>query len=177
MTGNLLQQLVALGLPWLWEQRDLHRVDSRELSAEEKLAFRAYYEDATLDNVRLATVEYISNPPFYTDLQSSGYPTLDISGAAGVAYIDCIVVRKSINQQSAWWNSLLFHELVHIVQFEVLGPRRHLEVYLRGWIENGYRYDSIPIEEQARRLEARFSGQGPPFSVREAVEAGLADLM
>jgi hypothetical protein len=169
--------MLELGLPWLWEQRNLHRADSRELSAQERLAFQGYYGDGTLDRVRLATVERISNPSFYSQLQSSGYPTLDVSFAAGMAFVDCVVVRRSINQDSAWWRSLLFHELVHVVQFEVLGPERHLELYLRGWMENGYRYDSIPFEEQARQLEARFNGHEPPFPVREAVETGLAELL
>jgi hypothetical protein len=177
MADDLLHHLVEIGLPWLWEQRNLHIAHSRRFSAEERLVLQDYYDHRTLGTVRLATVDRISNPSFYHELKASGNPTLDISGAAGIAFIDCVVVRKTFQQGLASWNSILFHELVHIVQFDILGPRRHLELYLLGWMENGYRYHSIPFETQARRLEARFNRHEPPFSVREIVERELASMM
>jgi len=173
MAHDLLHNLVEIGLPWLWEQRNLYIRNSRRLSAQESQALQAYYDQQTLSKARVATVDRISNPSFYDELKASGTPTLDISGAAGIAFIDCIVVRETIQQNSASWNSILFHELVHVVQFDILGPRRHLELYLRGWIENSCQYHSIPFETQAQRLEARFNKHEPPFSVKEIVEGEL----
>ena len=176
MSHELLNYLVQMGLPWLWDQRNLHIADSRRLSAEERLVLKGYYDQRVLGKVRVATVDRISNPPFYADLKESGQPTLDISGAAGIAFIDCVVIRKTHQKHPSTWNSILFHELVHITQFDILGPERHLELYLRGWMDNGYQYHLIPMETQAQRLETRFNRKEPPFSVREIIEQELKGI-
>jgi len=176
MVDDLLPYLMEIAGPWLQEQRNLYIADSRPLSGDERAALRDYYDDRILDKVRVAAVDRISNPSFYSDLKASGNPVLDISGAAGIALIDCIVVKKALQRDFSSWISLLFHELVHVVQFDILGPRRHLELYLRGWAENDFQYHSIPFEVQARKLEARFNRREPPFSVREVIRRDLADM-
>ncbi|MCX5998648.1 MAG: hypothetical protein NTU41_03410 [Chloroflexi bacterium] len=169
--------LTELSYPWLWEQRTLHRAGSRQLSEQERLVLRAYHDGRILDTVRVALVDRLSNPPFYDDLKKEGHPVLDISGAIGVAFIDCIVICRQCSQDVKSWMSVLFHELVHIVQFDILGPRRHLELYLRAWVENGYQYYGHPLEMQAQRLEARFSRHDPPFSVRDLLEPELREMI
>jgi len=174
---ELVPYLVEISHPWLWEQRNLHLADSRQLSSDEKLLLRGYYDGRTVDTVRLATVDHISNPPFYAELKEAGNPVLDIAGAAGIAFIDCIVIRRIFEQDPTSWISILFHELVHVVQFEILGSRRHLELYIRTWAENGYQYHGIQLEAQAHKLEARFNRHEPPFSVREVVERELRGMV
>lgn len=170
---HLLPYLVEQALQWLWEQRDLHMVNARPLSDHERLLLQDYYDSSILDRVRLATAERISNPTFYGELTESGYPVLDLSGSAGITFIDCVVIRRVFHQDPPAWISILFHELVHVVQFGILGPRKHVESYLRGWAQNGYQYHRIPFEMQAHKLEARFDRHEPPFSVREVVEQEL----
>ena len=177
MDEAILQQMMELGLPWLWEQRNLHLARARRLPAEERTALQDYFDHRILGKVRVAAVDRISNPPFYAELKAAGYPTMDISGAMGIAFIDCVVVRKSCQSNPVTWHSVLFHELVHIVQFDILGPEKHLEVYLRGWMDSGYQYPAIPMETQAQRLEARFNRHEPPFSVRDILEQELAGMV
>ena len=168
---GLVDRLVALGLPWLQEQRDLHRRSARKLTKAETQALAGYYDETTLDTVTLAVVDKIANPPFYDDLTAAGTPTFDISGAAGMAFIDCVVVVKAFHDSPSK-DSILFHELVHVVQFQILGPRRHLEIYLRGWVGNGFQYHRIPLEVQAQRLEARYN-RHEMFSVGTVLEEEL----
>ena len=121
----------------------------------------------------MATVDRISNPEFYPELVKSGNPLLDLSGAAGITLVDCIVVLKTFRLDSAARISLLFHELVHTVQYDIMGPRKLIEAYLSSRAENGYRYDRIAFEVQAQRLEARFDRGERPFSVSQEVERDL----
>ena len=51
---------------------------------------------------------------------------------------------------------LLFHELVHVVQFQQLGIENFVRRYLEGWVNHGHAYDRVPLERQAFELEARF---------------------
>ncbi len=45
---------------------------------------------------------------------------------------------------------ILFHELVHLVQCQMLGTERYLDGYVRSWAENGREYRSIAFEDQGR---------------------------
>ncbi|MDM8001278.1 MAG: hypothetical protein QUS33_15145, partial [Dehalococcoidia bacterium] len=95
------------------------------------------------------------------------------SSAASDVYKRQVVVRAF--HDSASWPSILFHEMVHVVQFQILGLRRHLEVYLRSWANNGFQYHRIPLEVQAQRLEARYN-RHERFSVRAVLEQELGKM-
>lgn len=175
--AQLWPQVLEKAHNWLWKQRDLHRAKARRLTDDERLPLQDYYDTQILDTVRVATVDQISNPPFYDELTESGFPILDISRSAGITFVDCIVIRRMFQQHFPSWISILFHELVHVVQFELLGPRTVLEAYLQAWEQNGYQYHDVPFEIQAYRLEARFKRHEPLFSVREVVEQELKGMV
>lgn len=70
---------------------------------------------------------------------------------------------------------LLFHELVHVAQYERLGAARFLWRYFLGWLRGGCRYRRIPLEAHAFDLQARFmEDRGRAFRVAGEVEARLA---
>ena len=169
--------LIERGHRWLLEQRDAFCPGGRTLRGGERLPLQDYYDERVLDGVRLAAVERISNPGFYGEMANEGYPVLDISGASAIAFIDCVLIRSEFQRYPSLWASILFHELVHVVQYDILGSRRTIESYIRSWIGNGFDYQNTPLEAQAERLEARFGRGGPPFSVREVVERELKGLL
>jgi hypothetical protein len=173
---HVLSCLSEIGHRWLWEQRNLHWANGRHLRDKEKQQLSDYYDEVILNKVRINPVEKISNPLFLEELRDTGYPVLDVSGASGMTFVDCLVIRRTFEQHSSIWLSILFHELVHAVQCDILGSRKLVEVYLRGWVENGYQYDAIPLEAQAHRLESRFRSEHRPFSVREVVEEELQPI-
>ena len=173
---DMLPSLVEMGRKWLMEQRDIYHKEARNLSYDEKRRLRGYFDDETLDRVRIATVERISNPLFYDELRESGHPVLDISQSAGMTFNDCIVIRSLFQEFPQIWISILFHELVHVVQYDILGPGRLVELYLHSWAQNEYNYNAISFEEQAQRLEDRFQRGHESFSVRGIVEEELRGI-
>jgi hypothetical protein len=175
--AQLWPQVIEKAHHWLWEQRDLHRAKGRRLTDDERLPLQDYYDTQILDTVRVATADRISNPPFYDELTESGFPILDLSGSAGITFVDCVVIRRMFQQHFPSWISILFHELVHVVQFEVLGSRKVLEAYLEAWEQNGYQYHDVPFEIQAYKLEAIFKRHERLFSVREVVEQELKGMV
>src|ERR1039457_1978430 len=60
-----------------------------------------------------------------------------------------------------------FQELVHVVQWQVLGPKDFLLLYAAGFSEHGYR--RCPLEALAFDHQRRFDGGQPPYSVEEEV--------
>jgi hypothetical protein len=70
-------------------------------------------------------------------------------------------------------DELLFHELVHVVQYAQLGSKEFSVRYVNGFIKSGS-YEGIPLEKQAHELDARFSAdKNQPFSVAEEVRSWI----
>jgi hypothetical protein len=64
---------------------------------------------------------------------------------------------------------LLFHELVHAVQYKHLGLQGFADAYVRGFLTGGS-YEEIPLEKQAYELEGKFSANSAAtFSVEDDV--------
>lgn len=65
---------------------------------------------------------------------------------------------------------LLFHELVHVVQYERLGLPEFVAKYVGGFLSGGS-YEAIPLEMNAYELEARFAtAPARSFSVVDKVQ-------
>ena len=100
----------------------------------------------------------IPDPPFYPQLRRLG---LDFPSPAMTAAITLDYVIASRAPMSL---SLLFHELVHLVQFRLLGVRTFSRLYVRGFLAGGS-YHGIPLERCAFELGHRFETDGQPFDV------------
>ena len=65
---------------------------------------------------------------------------------------------------------MMFHELVHVVQYEKLGLEEFATKYVRGFLGGGS-YEAIPLEMNAYELEARFvAAPANSFLVTDAVQ-------
>jgi len=82
---------------------------------------------------------------------------------AGITFQDVIVHVEPLTKP------LLFHELVHAVQYKHLGLHGFAEYYVRGFLSGGS-YEEIPLEKQAYALEEQFARNSDgPFSVEQDV--------
>ena len=63
--------------------------------------------------------------------------------------------------------SLHFHELVHVVQWQVLRPKDFLLLYAAGLAESGYR--DCALEAMAYDHQRRFDAGDPPYSGKAEV--------
>lgn len=172
--NNLLSYLTQKYHEWLLEQHHLHIVNARPLSSDEQLPLYKYFDKRILNSARIAVVDRISNPAFYGELIKLGISIpIDFTHSAAITLIDCILICRSFSSSPLAWLSILFHELVHVVQYNILGPEKLVELYITGWIQNGYKYENIPFEQQAYKLEGMFNRGISPFSVRQLVKQEL----
>jgi len=148
---------------YIRRQHDHLLEQSRPLSAQQRSRLNPFFASTTLNAVRLVK-EFVPAPPLYRFIRRLGVHTLpELSTIAGITFLDVIVHSERL------LDSLLFHEMVHVVQYEVLGLQRFAECYVRGFLSSGS-YDNIPLETQAYSLGRRFE-QCPreTFSVLEEV--------
>lgn len=168
----MLDFLIQNGKIWVQAQREAHHPRARSLTQAEERELNPFFPASTLQRARVAVVPQIENPSFYSQLPLGIAEPLDFTLAAGVTFDDTILIAQSV--ASPLSSSLLFHELVHVVQYEVLGVAGFVENYVRGWAENNFDYFSIPLEHHAYALQDRFDNA--PTSAFD-VEAEVRRLM
>lgn len=163
-----------LGPLWIAAMRARYGRGRRVLTARERERMAPYFDARLLEGVRVAEVERI-------ELWVSRGIGRWVQGAvgrrggrvaaspAGLTLGDLVLVSGGVADPE----SLLFHELVHVVQFEVLGLAGFAGRYLAEWAAGGGRVDAIPMERDAYELQARFDA-GEVFSVREQVARRLS---
>ena len=88
----------------------------------------------------------------------------DFAHMAAITFVDTIVSHGPFTER------LLFHELVHVVQYEKLGLPEFSTRYVRGFLGGGS-YEAIPLEMNAYKIDSRFTaGPTKPFSVEAEVQ-------
>jgi hypothetical protein len=173
--NDLLQLSLREGPRWVRDQKAAYRSFGWSLSADEKEKLSPFFGQPVVERARIATVPVIPNPDFYTHLQAQGVPIpLDFSQMSGITFDDLILLSGLHAVPPSEQLHLLFHELVHVVQFELAGIDGFVQRYIAGWAQNGFLYERIPFEAQAYALNSRFAAQPDArFSVHAEVAALL----
>lgn len=155
-------------------QRRRFREESAPLGSAERAALQAFFASSVLDSVRVRVLsgDTLDNPSFYRDLVQLGFaPEMlpDFTQMAAVTFVDTVV------SQEAFTGTILFHELVHVVQYAELGVEEFARLYVLGFLSGGS-YRAIPLERNAYDLEARFSNSpSQAFSVAAEVQRWVED--
>ena len=172
---SLPDELTDRAMAWVESQRRRHRPGARPLSPEERSEFEQFFNSRVMDAARIALVPLIENPGFYSELPGLDLAeSLDLTQAVGIAYRDTILISERHLHPHTPWMPLIFHELVHVAQYDLLGPERFMQRYIHGWAENGFSYGAIPLESQAYELQARYQSRpGRPFVVESELRRRL----
>jgi hypothetical protein len=167
--------LIQKGAEWVRAQRDLHRPTARPLTTQEKADFAGFFDAQTLDSARIKNVPVIQNPEFYGQLTALGVQIpVDFTRMAGITFEDTILLSTTQTSGDGPSASFLFHELVHVVQYETLGLQAFVQQYIQGWAQNGFEYAAIPLERDAYELQSRYESlPQEAFSVRAEVRRRL----
>ena len=112
--------------------------------------------------------ERVPNPPFYADLEELGFTGLpNFTTMAAITFDDVVVFHDPLTPQ------LIFHEMVHVVQYRLLGIEEFARLYVRGYLNGGY--DGTPLEVCAYLLDERFIMGSVGFDVVAEVKAWIAE--
>jgi hypothetical protein len=157
------RQLADWVAAYIAEQRAAFHGKARAIGSEHRVVLGPFFPADVLDSVRVVRGR-ASEPAFYSQLRAMGIRNAPpFSDMAGITFQDVVVHIEALTLR------LLFHELVHAVQYKHLGLKGFANAYVSGFL-NGGSYEEIPLEKQAYELEGRFAtNQGAIFSVEEDV--------
>jgi len=138
------------------------------LSMSARIAVAGYFNPVDLDRVRIVLSDPlpISEPPLAAVIRRLGLDFPSVALTAAITFDNVIASRKPMSQ------SLLFHEMVHVCQYRLLGVDAFAQKYVHGFLAGGS-YHGIPLECCAFELEGRFVTGGQVFDVEAEVAAWI----
>lgn len=172
LSVNQVEWIVQQVVSYIGHQRQTYRPGGASLSFGQKTAMPPFFSEPVLDSIRLVVLagQRVNNPPFYGELVQMGFSPVDLPDfveMAAITFVDTVVSHE------AFTDRLLFHELVHVVQYEKLGLEEFASKYVRGFLSGGS-YERIPLEMIAYELDTRFAEMPTSvFSVEDEVQRWL----
>ncbi len=126
----------------------------------------SYFSQDLLSSSKFIIVDRIPMPPLsamgldqFSDFEQGDYD--------GVTYLDSFFVRNHRSGDER----LFFHELIHVIQWKLLGPERFIAMYADGLEKYGYR--NSPLEVMAYTAEDRFVRLVDLFDAEKYVKMNL----
>ena len=167
---GVLQLLVApvsrITHKWIAGERRKHLPNSRPLTLAECSGLASHFSGQCLASARIACIDHIPTPTFVRRAIDHieflrKRVQFDFSAASGMTLGECILIADPHPSVE-----LLFHELVHVEQYRILGMKEFARAYVQGVVDSNFVYENIPLEAAAFELTTRFS-DGESFSVHD----------
>ncbi len=128
-----------------------------------------YYDEQLLASSMVVLVPRVPVPPL-SPMGLDRFRDFEQMDAGGTTYLNTYLVRAGQSHSM----SLHFHELVHVIQWRLLGSEQFLALYADGLERFGYR--KSPLERTAFRLQKTFEPGAQPFSVEAACQKLVREL-
>jgi hypothetical protein len=163
-----LAALLAEAVLWIQKQRDVYLPRSKPLTAEQRAKLLPFFLPENLDRLKIVDVsqtgETIPYPPFYERVRAGGARVVpDAAHMTAIPFIDVAVFNREPTLRT------IFHTLVHVVQFSMVGLETVMKGYFKALDESGL-WIVVPYEEQAYGLDGRFTKDpSSAFSVEAEV--------
>jgi len=169
MTPEDFQKFFPLIDNWIRAALSAHAGTARSVASCGFPRLPLYFTAETLASAKVVIMDRLPVPP----LSSWGltqFASFERRDPDGITYLDTCFLKPHQSKNEA----IHFHELIHVIQWRVLGAERFLRSYADGLERFGYR-DS-PLEVMAYDAEARFVASTDGFDAEELVAENLARL-
>ena len=167
----MISQLVSMVEDYILSSRKKYAPQAVPLTDAQRSAMQPFFSAAILDTARLCVLRgtRVSNPSMYPMAKMMGIRNLpDFAEMTAITFVDVIVSHQEFT------DALLFHELVHVVQYAQMDMKEFAARFVNGFIQGGS-FEEIPMEKMAHELEGRFSQGDDPFSVDDEVRQWRAE--
>jgi hypothetical protein len=121
-----------------------------------------YFTEETLTSTKVVLVDPLPIPPL-ASMGLTRFADFERGNFDGITYMDTFFLKPIQSENE----NICFHELVHVVQWRLLGPDRFLLAYANGLDCFGYRQS--PLEAMAYDAEAAFANSTAIFNVEKLV--------
>jgi hypothetical protein len=153
LSPAMVSQLANMVEDYVTSSRKKYAPQAVPLTDAQRGTMQPFFSTAVLDSARLCVLRgtRVSNPSMYPMAKMMGIRNLpDFADMAAITFVDVIVSHQEFT------DALLFHELVHVVQYAQMDLKEFAARFVNGFIQGGS-YEEISMEKMAHALESRFS--------------------
>lgn len=153
---------------WILKTLEQHKSQARPVASYGFTRLPQFYSADTLASTLVVEVPRVPMPPL-ADMGLQEFAAFQNGSYAGITYLNTYFLSAT----EAWDESLHFHELVHVIQWQHLGPDRFLAAYAAGYLlaksqhKDPYR-DNL-LEVMAYDLQAHFHSNGQSGNVEPLI--------
>jgi len=150
MTPEEFQKFYPVLLGWIDVTLRAHAGNTQTVASREFSRLPLYFSADTLASAKVVLVDKLPIPP----LSSWGltrFADFERGTFDGITYLNTFFIKRNDLRNEA----IYFHELIHVVQWRILGPEQFLRSYADGLERFGYR--NSPLEVMAYEAEAAFA--------------------
>ena len=169
MTPEQFQTLYPHVIGWIRQTLQAHSNEAKTVNSFGFPRLARYFSRDLLSSTKVVIVERVPMPPL-SSLGLSQFAEFENGDYDGITYLDTFFVKRG----SASAERLYFHELIHVVQWRLLGPERFLAMYADGLEKLGYRQS--PLEAMAYNSEALFCQSNESFNAEALVANELSRM-
>lgn len=150
MTPETFEKLYPVVDSWIQSTLAAHARQKRAVASCGFPRLPNYFRSETLASSKVVLVEQLPVAP----LSSMGLPQFaqfERGNFNGITYLNTFFLKPAVAKDEA----VHFHELIHVIQWRVLGVKEFLRRYADGLERFGYW--TSPLEKMAYDAEAAFS--------------------
>lgn len=141
---------VGLTADFIKSQREFYAPYGAPLPPDQLKPFRPYFNDFILKHTLFFQKKDgpLESPAFLVELNRKGVE-FSIIHLRAITFLDVVVYFGELESR------IVFHELVHVVQYQKLGYKQFANKYVRGLLRMD-KYERIPLEANAYLLDETF---------------------
>jgi len=169
MTPEEFRTLYPHVIGWIHQTLSVHEKAAKAVGSLGFPRLSRYFGDELLTWAKVVVIDRVPMPPL-SAMGLSRFAEYEHGDYEGITYLDTFFVKR----RSAAAERLHFHELIHVIQWRLLGPEAFLATYAAGLETFGYR-DS-PLETMAYNAEASFCLSDQFFDAEKLVAEQLSRM-
>jgi hypothetical protein len=156
---------------WAWIQKTLefYEENAKPVTSMHFLRLPLYFDHGLLETAKFIALDRLPMPSL-SAMGLSRFAVFEQSNFNGITFLDRYFIKQTMVTEEA----IHFHELIHVIQWRLLGPEDFLAAYANGLDEFGY--ENSPLEKMAYDAEAAFKRSSPIFDAEKFVAEQLGRL-
>ncbi len=168
MTPEEFQSLYPHVVAWIRQTLAAHANKAQTVASRGFTRLPLYFSGELLASTKFVALERLPMPPLST-LGLSRFAQFERGDFDGITYLDTFFLKRHRVADER----LHFHELIHVIQWRLLGPASFLAAYADGLERFGY---PSPLEMMAYDAEASFSQSPEIFDAEKLVAQKLSRM-
>ena len=169
MTPQEFETYFPKVMAWIQQTLLAHKTLARPVTAEKFARLPPYFSKTQIEVAKFVIVDRVPVPPL-SSIGLSRFNKFERRDYDGATYIDSYFLKRARANDE----SLHFHEMIHIVQWRLLGAKLFLAMYAGGLAKFGYR--NGPLERIAYDAQELFVRSARVFDAEEFVAEKLSAM-